>query len=134
MDLKPIEPISFPAAQIYPKAWGKDGVGEIWIINNSHYCLKILQFAAGKDFSMHFHQKHETWYVAEGQLLMEYYDLSNADLMKRTLNVGDIVHVPAGNPHKLTSILPSTIYEVSTTCYDWDSSRIGKGSSQKEQL
>jgi len=129
---KKIEPISFPKPEFREKAWGLNGVGEEWLVNCDEYCMKILRFAAGKSFSLHFHQKQESWYVAEGQLFMEYYDLSNADLLTKELKVGDIVHVPAGNPHRLTAITQAVVWEGSSKCYDWDSYRIGKGASQSE--
>ena len=129
---KPIEPISFPQPEIHDKKWGQeDGVGEIWITNNDKYCLKILKFGAGKSFSNHYHiLKEETWYVESGQLHMEYYDLATANPIARTLFPGMVVHIPAGNPHKLTAIKDSVIYEASSKHYEFDSYRIGKGSSQ----
>jgi mannose-6-phosphate isomerase-like protein (cupin superfamily) len=126
------KPISFLTPTLVEKKWGKDGIGEIILVNNEFYCLKILQFTAGKSFSMHYHNKHETWYLAEGEMLMEYYDLDSADSLKRDLVKGDIIHVPAMNPHKLISKTDATIYEVSTTAYEWDNYKIGKGSSQSE--
>ncbi len=137
MEVKPIEPISFPKAETHPKAWGQnDGIGEIWITNNDKYCFKILKFAAGKSFSNHLHHvKREHWFVGQNsELLMEYYDLSNGDLLTKTLYPGDIVDIPAGNPHKLTAIKDSIIYEASSTHYNFDSYRIGKGDSQLDNL
>lgn len=128
---KKAEPISFLKPDFREKKWGKNGIGEIWLVNNEHYCLKILQFETGKSFSMHYHNKHETWYLAEGEMTLEYYNLDSADLLTKELKQGDIVHVPAMNPHKLIAKSDSVIYEVSTTCYDWDNYKIGKGDSQK---
>lgn len=126
-----IEPISFLQAEIHQKKWGWDGAGEIWIVNNDKYCLKILLFTEGKSFSTHYHmEKMETWYVAEGELLLEYFDLENATPLSKTLQAGDIIHIPAGNPHKLTAIKNSVIYETSTTHRDEDSYRIAPGDSQ----
>jgi mannose-6-phosphate isomerase-like protein (cupin superfamily) len=128
MDIKPIEPISFPTGETHIKSWG----GEFWIKNFEKYCLKILRFDAGKDFSFHQHfLKEETWYILEGELLMEYYDLSNADLLRKELRAGDIVHIPAGNPHKLYSKTNATVLEASSQHFNFDSYRIGKGASQK---
>jgi len=79
----------------------------------------------------HYHwEKVETWYVVSGTLLMKFYDLSNADEKQRVLYKGDVIHVPAGNPHQLTAIEDSVIYETSTPHRDEDSYRIKKGSSQ----
>lgn len=122
-----IHPIHFPKADIHPKAWGT----ETWIINNAKYCAKILSFGAGKSFSDHYHwMKEETWYVVSGQLILRYYDLVTATRFERTLNPGDIIHVPPGNPHQLVAITDAVIWETSTHHEDGDSYRIGKGSSQ----
>lgn len=123
-----ISPISFLAPQVHPKAWGS----ETWIINTRLYCAKLLSFDESKSFSNHYHwQKDECWYVVSGKLVMEYLDLSNATPLTRVLLPGDVVHVPPGNPHKLTALVDSVIYETSTMHDDRDSYRIGKGDSQK---
>lgn len=123
-----IEPISFPPIKFVPKAWGS----EQWIINNDLYCAKILSFGAGRSFSNHFHfSKIETWYVLVGSLILEYFDLSNASVKTKTVSVGDVIHVPRGNPHKLTALIDSVIWETSTHHDDFDSYKIGKGDSQK---
>ncbi len=125
---KIIEPISFPKNESHPKAWGS----EEWIVNNDSYCLKFLNFKKGASFSYHFHlNKLETWYVLRGSLKLEYFDLANADKMVTNLKVGSIIHIPPGNPHKLTALEDSLIVEVSTTHREEDSYRIGKGDSQK---
>ena len=47
----------------HEKAWGY----ELWIINNEHYCGKLLVFNANKQFSMHYHMlKDEAWYINKG--------------------------------------------------------------------
>jgi len=126
-----IQPISFGSPELHPKKWSPPGEGELWIINNEHYCAKILPFKVGESFSSHYHwEKVETWYVVSGTLLMKFYDLSNADEKQRVLYKGDVIHVPAGNPHQLTAIEDSVIYETSTPHRDEDSYRIKKGSSQ----
>lgn len=122
-----IPPISFLTSDFHAKAWGS----EEWLVNNDKYCAKILEFLKGKSFSDHFHWvKEETWYVVEGKLLLEYYDLSNATKLAKELNVGDIIHVPPGNPHQLTALEDSKVLEISTRHEESDSYRIGKGASQ----
>ena len=133
MSIKPsIKPISFLKHAIHYKRWGLDnGIGEVWIVNNELYCLKKLTLATGKKFSSHYHWiKDETWYVVQGQLTMKYFDLKTATEIEKTLNPGDIINIPPGNPHQLTAILDSVIYEVSTPHEDSDSYRIAKGDSQ----
>lgn len=123
-----ILPIEFLKPESHPKAWGE----ETWWVNNDKYCAKSLKFLAGKSFSDHYHfVKEETWICVSGELSLEYYDLSNADKLTKTINPGDVIHVPAGNPHKLTAITDAVVWEVSSRHYESDSYRIGKGDSQK---
>jgi mannose-6-phosphate isomerase-like protein (cupin superfamily) len=129
---KPIEPISFSKAELHPKKWSPEGQGELWIVNNQDYCMKKLPFKKGGSFSMHYHwNKKEHWYVDKGQLLMKYFDLSCAEPKEMILNEGDVVGIPAGNPHQLFALEDSMILEVSTRHEDTDSYKIGKGDSQK---
>jgi mannose-6-phosphate isomerase-like protein (cupin superfamily) len=124
-----IRPIEFLAPEIHPKAWGE----EIWWINHGKYCAKSLKFLAGKEFSDHYHWiKEETWICVSGELVLEYYDLANADKRTKTIKPGDVIHVPPGNPHKLRAITDALIWEVSSRHFDSDSYRIGKGSSQNQ--
>ena len=52
------------------KVWGQ----EEWVVNNDKYCGKILTVKKGFRCSLHYHKKkHETFYVLEGNLLMEVY-------------------------------------------------------------
>ncbi len=126
-DIATIQPISFPTAEVHVKAWGE----EIWWVNNNKYCAKSLKFLAGKEFSTHYHWvKEETWVCVSGELILEYYDLANADRLTKTIKPGDVIHVPPGNPHKLKAVTDALIWEVSSRHYDSDSYRIGKGSSQ----
>jgi hypothetical protein len=49
------------------KGWGS----ELWIVNISEYCAKILKFNAGKRMSWHYHDiKIETFYVLEGSCVL----------------------------------------------------------------
>lgn len=122
-----IEPISFPALKTVPKAWGS----ETWAINTPEYCLKLLRFSAGRAFSTHYHWvKTESWLCQEGQLRLDYFDLATAAPLTRLINPGDVIHIPAGNPHKLTAITDALILEASTTHRDEDSYRIAPGASQ----
>ena len=121
-------PIHFPAVKTVPKAWGS----ETWVINNDKYCSKILEFFEGQSFSNHYHwKKEETWYILEGKLNLKYYDLSKAEIIFKRLDVGDVIHIPPGNPHQLTALTYAKILETSTHHEDEDSYRIEKGASQK---
>lgn len=119
-----IQPISFSVPELHTKGWGT----ETWLVNNDDYCAKILRFFKGAKFSYHYHWiKVEHWYLVEGRLLLRYFDLSNADEKTREINPGEVVSVPAGNPHQLIALEDSVVWEVSSTHYEEDSYRIQKG-------
>jgi quercetin dioxygenase-like cupin family protein len=113
--------------EIVEKGWGS----EIIFANNEKYCGKLLNFTAGKKFSMHFHLlKDETWYVAKGRLKLIFIDPANAKKMWQILQVGDVVRNLPGHPHQIEAIEDSTIFEVSTQHFDSDSYRVESGDSQ----
>ncbi len=123
-----IPPITFTTPEVHPKGWGE----EKWLVNNDRYCAKILRFNAGAKFSMHYHwEKHEHWYLVSGKLMLGYFDLSNAEHRTKLILPGDVVGVPAGNPHQLIALEESVVWEVSTRHDEQDSYRVGKGDSQK---
>lgn len=46
------------------KVWGK----EVWLVNNSKYCGKLLHLDKGAASSLHYHpKKQETFYALSGQ-------------------------------------------------------------------
>jgi len=109
------------------KGWGH----EIIIVNNDLYCGKILHFNTGSKFSMHFHmKKQETWYVSSGEFLFRWINTKNADVIEETLHVGDTITNFIGDPHQIICLKEGDIFEVSTTHFDSDSYRVGKGDSQ----
>jgi len=113
--------------QIVHKAWGN----EVIFANSSKYCGKLLNFIAGKKFSMHYHLlKDETWYVAKGSFNLYWIDTVTAKVMTEILSVGDVIHLPQGQPHQLEALEDSTIFEVSTEHFDHDSYRVIPGDSQ----
>lgn len=110
------------------KAWGH----EVIFVNNSKYCGKLLNFDSGRKFSMHYHLlKEETWYIAKGSFRLYWIDTDTARMNTETLVVGDVVHLPQGQPHQLEALEESTIFEVSTQHFDNDSYRVVPGDSQK---
>jgi mannose-6-phosphate isomerase-like protein (cupin superfamily) len=113
---------------IKKKGWGE----EVYIENNDMYCGKLLRFKDGAEFSFHYHlEKTETWYVNSGMFVLKYYNLNDGELLSEAIHEGDVVHIPAGTPHKLICLRRGEIFEVSTSHYDDDSYRIEKGDSQK---
>jgi len=111
-------------SKIVKKGWGE----EIWFVNNSEYCGKILRFNSGKKFSMHYHlEKKETWYISKGSFLLSWIDTLNGITYTEKLTVGDIITNERGSPHQMESLEESEIFEVSTFHKDDDSYRIYKG-------
>lgn len=111
-------------SKIVKKGWGE----EIWIVNNSEYCGKILRFNSGKQFSMHYHiQKKETWYISKGSFCFSWIDTDKGTTHTEILTVGDIITNERGAPHQMEALEDSEIFEISTTHRDEDSYRIYKG-------
>lgn len=109
------------------KGWGY----EVIIVNNDLYCGKILHFKAGAKFSMHFHmKKRETWYVTSGLFVFRWINTANADVVEELLKPGDTITNFVGDPHQILCQEEGDIFEVSTTHFDSDSYRVGKGDSQ----
>lgn len=114
--------------EIVPKGWGSE---HIWV-SNDKYCGKLLKFEEGKEFSMHFHaNKHETWFVVDGEFSLQWIDTNNAKVHTEVLVAGDIWENPPLFPHKLVCVKPGTIIEVSTKDTKEDNYRVMPGSSQK---
>jgi quercetin dioxygenase-like cupin family protein len=111
-------------ATIVPKGWGH----EVIFVNNDKYCGKLLNFTAGKKFSMHYHTlKDETWYVAKGSFNLYWIDTEKGETVCEKLTVGDIIRNFPGQPHQLEALEDSTVFEVSTQHFDHDSHRIALG-------
>ncbi len=124
-----IEELWIDYPEVIEKGWGR----EIWIANNNQYCGKILEFNEGAEFSMHYHMlKHETFYILEGEVELRGYDLKDASMHGRTFKEGNIIVIPAGNPHKIIAKKKSRVIEISTTHYESDSYRVLPGNSQKK--
>ena len=101
---------------IIPKIWGS----EEWIANNDKYCGKILTLNKGMRCSVHYHkEKHETFYVLDGRVLMELGD----DLLRSILDVGNSQVVETGQKHRFTGLENSRVIEFSTHHDDYDSYR-----------
>ena len=114
-------------SEFVPKGWGN----EIIFANNDKYCGKLLNFTAGKKFSMHYHLlKDETWYVAKGSFLLHWIDTATATTHTESLSVGDVIHNLPGYPHQLEALEDATIFEVSTQHFNEDSYRVLPGDSQ----
>jgi len=121
--------ITFPKPTVIPKGWGQ----EVVLFDCPDYTLKYLDFDEGKEGSFHFHgDKHESWCILSGIILLTYTDPSNGDLRNKELYEGDLIDIPRLMPHKVRAIMNTRIAEVSTPHRDTDTYRIGKGDGQRE--
>jgi mannose-6-phosphate isomerase-like protein (cupin superfamily) len=97
--------------KIVKKVWGS----EKWIVNNEHYCGKMMILNTGWRCSLHYHKiKHETFYILEGEVLMEY------DGQSVIMKPGDAQTIEPGKKHRFTGLKWSVIMEFSTTHDDLD--------------
>ena len=106
------------------KRWGS----ELWIANDSihDYCGKILYIKEGHNTSMHYHEKkHETFYVLEGVLKVEYINTDKGTLDSIKVRAGQSMKLPKLTPHKLYAEGGDVKFiESSTYHMDSDSFRI----------
>ena len=107
------------------KGWGH----EIWIINKSEYCGKLLFFKKGKMCSWHHHKiKDEVFYLQSGLMRVKFSyedDIQKADEI--ILEPGQNFYVPTGLRHRMIALEDSELFEFSTEHFDSDSHRIEKG-------
>lgn len=106
-----------------PKEWGY----ELWLANNleNNYCGKILHVNAGSRFSMHFHRdKHETFYVQNGECELNTIDTQTAKVTTVSLSEGDTVEIDRHVPHQIVAKTEVDIIELSTYHRDSDSYRV----------
>ena len=85
----------------YVKSWGY----EIWFANSEKYCGKMLFVEHGcwsSKGKYHYHkEKDETFFVIDGELMLDYYD---GDEGKRIfLKQYESFTVPPGMKHRFTS-------------------------------
>jgi mannose-6-phosphate isomerase-like protein (cupin superfamily) len=116
----------------YKKKWGK----EVWLVNNSLYCCKLLVFdIVDAKCSMHFHKnKVETWFVLYGEFEVKYVDTRDASIHTIRLKEGRALHIPKFTPHQIISkSIGATLIETSTFHEESDSYRIFPGDSQQQK-
>ena len=108
-----------------PKGWGF----EKWIVNNEHYCGKLLYFAKGRKCSWHYHKiKDETFYIQSGLIKLLYSDGDNLELANVIfLQKGDKFHIYPGLRHQMIALEDTELFEFSTQHFDEDSYRLEKG-------
>lgn len=99
------------------KLWGS----EEWLVNNEIYCAKYLNLKRGAQCSLHYHvKKDETFYVLEGEILLELGEQGEVKLVKDTS-----WRLRPGQVHRFKTLTDTArILEVSTTHSDDDTVRI----------
>lgn len=101
------------------KKWGY----EFWIENNNKYCGKHLHIIPTRFCSAHYHKnKQETFYVINGELLLEYSSDQSIETWqygvkhKKILKSGDSFTIMPNIVHRFSSNLntPCDFIEIST--------------------
>jgi mannose-6-phosphate isomerase-like protein (cupin superfamily) len=109
--------------EIVPKSWGR----ELVIVNNEHYCSKILFFNKSYSGSLHFHlNKIETWYILSGLILLTWIQTDTGTTYSEYMKPGDVCTHYRGEPHLVEALEDTQIMETSTFHEDSDSYRIYK--------
>lgn len=111
--------------RFFEKGWG----GELWLVNSSEYCGKVLIFNQGKKCSWHFHiKKVETFHVLKGRVQILTGKEDNLSFANSTvLDKGESLHIPVGMRHQIIALENSEVLEISTYHDEEDSYRLVKG-------
>jgi quercetin dioxygenase-like cupin family protein len=114
-----------PEMKFVKKGWGH----ELWIVNKSEYCGKLLYFNEGKRCSWHRHEiKDEVFYLQSGKLLVKYSDQDDLEKAEElVLEPGQNFYIYPGLRHQMIALEDSELFEFSTEHFDSDSYRIIKG-------
>ena len=106
------------------KIWGY----ETWMANNldKNYCGKILFIKGGHSTSMHYHMdKHETFYVREGQLQIILIDTEQGKERHHMVLEDCTFEIDRGQPHQLIAYDGDVEFiEISTFHKNKDSHRL----------
>lgn len=108
--LPPVEPLVLDFGL---GAFRRIGLIEYWIANEAAagYCGKYLFVFKGQTCPKHRHKwKHETFFLLEGQISVEYRG------RKSILQPGDVLPIKPGVYHSFTGRKPSLLLELSMPC------------------
>lgn len=107
--------IKFPEPlDLGPRDWGQ----ETLLFETPHYIGKALCMVAGSAGGLQYHRKKiETFLLVDGRAIVDYDDGSGT-LVSRDLEKGDVVHVPAGAPHRVRAITECLFFEWSTPVFN----------------
>ena len=114
-----------PEMKFVKKGWGH----EIWIVNKSEYCGKLLFFEKDKRCSWHHHEiKDEVFYLQSGKLLVKFSDQDDLEKAEELiLDPGENFYIYPGLRHQMEAIEDLELFEFSTEHFEEDSYRIVKG-------
>jgi D-lyxose ketol-isomerase len=93
--------------------FARTGLIEYWIANEAGagYCGKYLFVFAGQTCPKHRHKiKHETFFLLQGRIEVEYRDAL------RVLHPGDVLPIEPGHYHRFTGLEPALLLELSMPC------------------
>ena len=91
------------------KPWGY----EIHWAHTERYVGKLIHVKAGARLSLQYHnEKDETIYLHSGKILFEIKE--GGTLVAREMLPGERVHITPKTIHRMTAIVDSDIFEVST--------------------
>jgi len=105
------------------KTWG----AEQWVVNNDKYCCKFLHFIQNTNCSLHcHHDKHETFYIAEGSFVVFLYDNIKHNSTMLKIGKGEVLTIQPYLYHSMRALGgdQNIILETSTHHDDDDSYRI----------
>lgn len=107
--------VEFPASRdLGARDWGT----ETLLIETPDYIGKALFMRAGTAGGLQYHRKKiETFLLTDGQAVVDYDDGTGV-LVSRDLEKGDVVHVPAGAPHRVRAITDCLFFEWSTPVFN----------------
>lgn len=94
---------------IETRPWGSFKV----LRDDEVYKMKELTIKKDESISLQYHkQRTEIWYILDGQ--GEYINQKNSDnLVRKKYNKGDVIEIPVGNIHRITSDTTETkIFEI----------------------
>lgn len=116
MTALPTPPAEFTTAVVQAKPWGHE---TIYAAGEHGYVGKLITVDAGHSLSLQYHEaKDETITIVSGEATFEH-GASAVSLVRRTLQVGDVAHLPPGALHRLTAVSDVVFAEASSAAPGW---------------
>lgn len=107
--------IEFPEERsLGPRDWGR----EILLVETPYYIAKRLEMKAGTAGGLQYHRlKMESFVLLAGLAEVDYDD-GGGRLVTRGLATEEMVHVPAGAPHRVRALTDCVFLEWSTPVFN----------------